>query len=116
MGVGMSDQVGRKFGGHLRVMRKARGFTQEVLAERSSLSVDAVRRIERGAFSPSLDTLRKLSSGLDVNLHTMFEGFTVQRRDTVAEICDYLQRRRPEEIRLVWRVIRAIFDGRREDH
>src|SRR5262245_45328588 len=108
----MLDALGRKFGGHLRDLRKARVLTQEALAERSALSVDAVRRIERGAFSPSLGTLRKLAVGLDVNLHTLFEGFTVQRRDTVAEICDYLQRRRPEEIKLIWRVIRAIFDGR----
>jgi len=108
----MSDQVGRKFGGHLRDLRKARALTQEVLAERSSLSVDAVRRIERGAFSPSLDTLRKLAHGLEVNLHTLFEGFATQRRDTVEELCDFLQRRRPDELKLVWRVVRAIFDAR----
>jgi len=108
----MSDQVGRKFGGHIRDLRKARSLTQEVLAERSSLSVDAVRRIERGAFSPSLDTVRKLATGLEVTLSTLFESFSAQRRDTVAEICDFLQRRRPDEVKLIWRVIRAIFDGR----
>ena len=108
----MSDLVGRKFGGHIRDLRKSRSLTQEVLAERSTLSVDAVRRIERGAFSPSLDTVRKLASGLEVDLHTLFEGFSAQRRDVIAEICDFLQRRRPEEVRLIWRVIRAIFDGR----
>ncbi|HVE81383.1 MAG TPA: helix-turn-helix transcriptional regulator [Myxococcales bacterium] len=108
----MTDQVGRKFGGHIRDLRKARALTQEVLAEKSSLSVDAVRRIERGAFSPSLDTVRKLATGLEVNLNTLFEGFAVQRRDTIAELCDFLQRRKPEEIKLVWRVIQAMFDGR----
>jgi transcriptional regulator with XRE-family HTH domain len=108
----MLEQVGRKFGGHIRTLRKARSLTQEVLAERSSLSVDAVRRIERGAFSPSLDTVGKLASGLDVNLHTLFEGFSLERRDTVAEICDYLQQRRPHEVKLIWRVMRAIFEGR----
>ncbi|HZN93935.1 MAG TPA: helix-turn-helix transcriptional regulator [Myxococcales bacterium] len=108
----MQDQVGRKFGGHLRDLRKARALTQEVLAERSSLSVDAVRRIERGAFSPSLDTLRKLAHGLEIGLHTLFEGFATQRRDTVEELCDFLQRRRPEDLKMVWRVVRAIFDAR----
>jgi len=108
----MSEQVGRRFGGHIRDLRKARSLTQEVLAERSTLSVDAVRRIERGAFSPSLDTVGKLASGLDVNLFTLFESFSVQRRDTVAEICDFLECRRPDEVKLVWRIIRAIFDGR----
>jgi len=108
----MSDPVGRKFGSHIRDLRKARVLTQEALAERSSLSVDAVRRIERGAFSPSLDTVRKLAVGLEVSLSTLFESFTMQRRDTVAEICDLLERRRPDEIRLVWRVIHAIFEAR----
>lgn len=108
----MSNPVGRKFGGHIRDLRKGRALTQEALAERSGLSVDAVRRIERGAFSPSLDTVRKLATGLEVNLNTLFDGFSVQRRDHIAEICDFLQRRRPEEVRMVWRVIRAMFDVR----
>jgi transcriptional regulator with XRE-family HTH domain len=108
----MSDQVGRKFGSHIRDLRKSRSFTQEVLAERSSLSVDAIRRIERAAFSPSLDTVRKLANGLGVNLSTLFDGFSVQRRDTVAEICDFLEQRRPDEVKLIWRVIGAIFEGR----
>lgn len=45
------------FGSHVRMLRCARGLTQEVLAELSKLSADTIRRLERGSFSPSLDTL-----------------------------------------------------------
>lgn len=108
----MRKSVPRQFGGHIRNLRLARNLTQEALAERSNLSVDAVRRIERGAFSPSLETVRKLSSGLDLSLRTLFHSFEREKRDHVAEICDYLARRSGREVKLAWRVIRAMFEDR----
>ena len=103
--------VGKRFGVHVRTLRHARQLTQEEVAERSELSVDAVRRIERGAFSPSLETVNKLASGLDVSLRTLFNDFDRDRRDQVAELCDYLGTRNKTELRMVWRVIRAMFEG-----
>jgi transcriptional regulator with XRE-family HTH domain len=106
----MRVNVGRRFGTHLRTLRHARQLTQEELAERSSLSVDAVRRIERGAFSPSLETVNKLATGLDVSLRTLFNDFDRDRRDQIAELCDYLGKRSRNELRMVWRVMRAMFE------
>lgn len=100
----------RKFGDHLRRLRTTRKLTQEALAERSDLSVDAIRRIERGSFSPSLDTLGKLALGLDVSLKTLFHSFERERSDRVAEICDFLACRTGREVQLAWRVIQAMFD------
>jgi len=102
--------VGRRFGTHLRTLRHARKLTQEELAERSSLSVDAVRRIERGAFSPSLETVNKLATGLEVSLRTLFNDFDRDQRDQIAELCDYLGKRSRNELRMVWRVMRAMFE------
>lgn len=65
----------RAFGRHVRSLRKARGWTQDELAKRSTLSPDTIRRIEAGSFSPSLTTLRKLCYGLDLPLSTLFETF-----------------------------------------
>ena len=106
----MRISLGRKFGAHMRDLRLARGLTQEVLAERSDLSVDAVRRIERGAFSPSLETTSKLAHGLNTSLRTLFETFGRERRDEVAELCDYLASRTGREVRMASRVIRAMFE------
>ncbi|WP_426755790.1 helix-turn-helix domain-containing protein [Myxococcus sp. Y35] len=102
----------RRFGDHVRKLRTSRELTQEALAERSDLSVDAIRRIERGSFSPSLDTLGKLARGLDVSLKTLFQSFERERSNAVAEICDYLSLRSGREVELAWRVIQAMFEDR----
>ena len=107
-----TTELQRRFGEHLRRLRGARSLTQEALAERSDLSVDAIRRIERGALSPTLETVNKLSGGLDLSLQTLFQTFERPRLDHAALVCDYLCTRSPREVRLVWRVVQALFDGR----
>ncbi len=64
--------LNRKFGAHVRSLRTSRSLTQESLAESSGLSVDSIRRIERGTFSPTLDTLAKLARGLGMTLSALF--------------------------------------------
>ena len=80
----------RNFGKHLRSLRKARGLTQEVLAERSGLSADTIRRLEHGSFSPSLATLRSLCRGLKLQISTLFLGYELGERDVSREILDAL--------------------------
>lgn len=99
----------RKFGKNIRELRHSRGLTQDQLAERCDLSVDAVRRIEWGSISPSLDTLSKLGEGLDVSLRTLFETFEIERRDEIAELCDFLGKRSRRDIRLVAELVRIVF-------
>jgi transcriptional regulator with XRE-family HTH domain len=106
----MRDGIGRQFGAHVRTLRRARGLTQDALAERSRLSVDAIRRIERGGFSPTLDTVHKISVGLDVSLGTLFATFQCAYRDEVAELCDFLMTRTAREVHLASRVIRSMLE------
>jgi predicted ATPase/DNA-binding XRE family transcriptional regulator len=55
------------FGAHLKGLREAAGFTQEELATIAGLSVHAVSALERGERRrPQLETLRALSSALDL--------------------------------------------------
>ena len=83
-----------QFGSHLKQLRLQRKLTQEALAERAGLAVDSIRRIERGAFSPSLDTLGKLTEGLELSLSTLFDGAESAHSNRVKELCDFLSRRR----------------------
>lgn len=76
----------RRFGRMVRSLRRARGFTQETLAEFAELSADTVRRLEQGAFSPSLDTLFKLVAGLRLDLATLFAAFDMPDRAAEHEI------------------------------
>ena len=82
------DPEDRAFGRHMRSCRRARGLTQEGLAEASSLSADTIRRLEHGAFSPSLDTLRKVSGGMNMELSTLFTAFELRERDVAREVVD----------------------------
>ncbi len=101
----------RRFGENIRQLRLSRGLTQEALAEKSDLSVDAVRRIEWGTISPSLDTLSKLGDGLDISLRTLFSTFEQRKRDDVAELADFLSRRSPKDARLVARLVKVLFEN-----
>ncbi|MEV6841358.1 helix-turn-helix domain-containing protein [Streptomyces sp. NPDC051133] len=55
------------FGAHLRARRSRTGLTQEELAERSGLSVRAIRDLEHGRVArPRRETLRLLATALDL--------------------------------------------------
>src|SRR5690606_3028437 len=107
---GASAMSGRPFGRHVRSLRRARGMTQEVLAQRSGLSADTIRRLEHGSFSPSLETLRKLCMGLDLLLSTLFESYELGMRNENRELVDLLATRTPREVELATHVLRALFD------
>ena len=101
--------VGKQFGSNIRQLRISRGLTQEALAEGSNLSVDAIRRVEKGSISPSLNTLSRLADGLSISLSTLFATFDGRRRNGVEELADFLNRRSAKEIRLASRLIIALF-------
>jgi len=105
----MADGAEEQFGDHLRSLRQGRGLTQAALAEKSELSVDAVRRVEHGIFSPTLQTLGKLAKGLNVSLKTLFQSFGLKRPHRLEELCDFLAGRTRSEVSHAWRVIRAMF-------
>jgi transcriptional regulator with XRE-family HTH domain len=59
----LSDEA---LGARLKLLRQHRDLTQEGLAKLSGLAPDTVRRMEKGDFSPSFDTLVKVACGLGV--------------------------------------------------
>ncbi|HXL92570.1 MAG TPA: helix-turn-helix domain-containing protein [Streptosporangiaceae bacterium] len=62
----MSGDDAHAFGTMLRSLRLAAGLTQQVLAEKAGISVDAVAALESGRRSkPRADTIRRLLDALD---------------------------------------------------
>lgn len=104
-------QIRHRLGQQLRRLRRERKLTQEDLAERSNLSVDTVRRVERGAFSPSLDTVAKLAVGLAVSLRTLIGKVDGGRSPHAAELCDFLSTRSRRELRIANRVLHSLCDA-----
>jgi transcriptional regulator with XRE-family HTH domain len=100
-------QFERQFGQHVRSLRRSRGMTQEVLAEAAGIAADTVRRLEHGTFSPSLLTLRKLVSGLDIQLSTLFVSFELGERCLSREVLDLLEQLSPLEQDALVQFVRA---------
>jgi transcriptional regulator with XRE-family HTH domain len=59
-------------GQRLRLLREERGISMRALARRSGLSANALSMIERGLTSPSVSTLNKLSTALEVPITAFF--------------------------------------------
>ncbi|HEY6139072.1 MAG TPA: helix-turn-helix transcriptional regulator [Thermoanaerobaculia bacterium] len=50
------------FGGLVRQLRDARGWTQEKLAREADITVTSVSNLERGATKPSTETVEKIAA------------------------------------------------------
>lgn len=104
------SEYAQEFGKHCRSLRRARGITQDALAQRSKLSADTIRRIEHGSFSASIDTLRKLCAGLGVAPSTLFESFELGRTDERRELFDLIANCDAATLVLVTRLVRTLLD------
>lgn len=68
--------AGEIFGGTVRRLRLAKGWTQEDLADAASLTTTYVGQVERGDKVPSLTVVLKLARGLSVPPTDLLGGFT----------------------------------------
>ena len=64
----------KAFGKRLAEIRKAKGFTQESLAEKADVTALTVSYIEQGRQWPRISTLQKLAKCLGVPVAEMFRG------------------------------------------
>lgn len=62
-----------KFGRKLKALRKAKGLTQEQLADQTELTVESISNIERGIFGPKFDNLERIAKVLEVPVKELFE-------------------------------------------
>uniref|UniRef100_UPI002F90B2D2 helix-turn-helix transcriptional regulator n=1 Tax=Streptomyces atratus TaxID=1893 RepID=UPI002F90B2D2 len=70
-------------GDRIRVLREFRDITQEQLAQRASVSVDTIRKLEQGVReSARINTLRGLARALDVQLERLVGQPTVTQQLT----------------------------------
>lgn len=67
----MDDQF--DIGARLNAMRSAANLSQRQLAERAGVPHAQISNVEKNKVSPSVSTLRKILSGLGVNLADFFE-------------------------------------------
>lgn len=68
-----SSQSAQTVADHLIALRDERGFSQARLAELAGVDRKTINRIENGHFSPSLDTLTRLSVVLKCRLSDLVD-------------------------------------------
>lgn len=61
------------FGAHLRALRKARGLSQQALADEADLSWPTVQRMEAGTQAATLDVLASLARALEMPLRELVD-------------------------------------------
>lgn len=67
----------------LRAIREASGFSIRSLAEKSGLAVNTLSLIENGKSSPSVSTLQRLATALNVPITAFFETSTTSEQRVV---------------------------------
>ena len=104
----------RKFlGQRLRALRKQRLLSQERLGERANLSGKFIGEVERGEKSISLDSLYHVATALEVPLRDLTDvgdkSSTVPTEEAEKIFALVSGRRRPEDVRKAYNVLRAMF-------
>jgi len=103
------ERVGKK----IRKFRKERGYTQEILAEKSDINAKYLGRIERSESSVSLVTLSKICKALGTSLSQFlaFSNINGELGELSSEIWELIKRRDKETIELSIRVLKEILNG-----
>jgi transcriptional regulator with XRE-family HTH domain len=113
--MGMSD-IKKKFGIRLFQLRNEAGMTQARLADKADLSIDLISRIERGERAPSLESIEKLSSALNVSPSLLF-NFEGKNFEALAEgpqeafeILNLLKGKKTKQIKKVFEIAKIVLE------
>ena len=66
-------RVRRSFGRRVRELRKQKGFSQEVLADKAGLHRTYIGSIERGEQNVSIDNIDKIAKALSTPIVSLFD-------------------------------------------
>ena len=63
--------------------RKNSGITQKQLSEKTGIAQGDISKIEKGSANPSLNTLKRLASGMDMKLRIEFLPINSEQRGNI---------------------------------
>jgi transcriptional regulator with XRE-family HTH domain len=114
--MGIKHRVGLR----VQTIRKRRGLTQEQLAERIGRTMESVSALERGKNFPSLATLERLATTLDVPIRDFFDfdqsDATASQKRTVllAAVTDAVRALDDRQLRIAAAQIDALAEPSRQ--
>lgn len=105
----MRSKIEMEFKERLKELRKRRGLSQVVLAERLGLSKSTIGAYETGDITPSLDALNLLADFFNVDINYLLgkeDGSTYYLDPEAAEIANEIYNR--EDLRMLFDTTRNI--------
>lgn len=67
------ENIEKIFGLKIKELRKQKKYSQEKLANLSSISKSYISQIEKGKKTVSLEIINKLAKALEIEMHKLFE-------------------------------------------
>jgi transcriptional regulator with XRE-family HTH domain len=102
-------------GARIREIRKARGLTQEQLAEMVDIEQKHVSRIELGKNYPTIDRLERIAAALKVPLISFFDFLHLENDDECSRNIEEMIKELDEESRkIAYKMIKAIIKTLKE--
>lgn len=103
-------EIKQLIGMRIKHLRRAKGMSQEYLAEKSGISFKYVSSIERGKENPTLDTFIKMSLALDVEISELFNYTSSKTRVELKRvIADLIKSDDDEKLKLTARIVKDIY-------
>ncbi len=98
-------------GARIKEIRKARGLTQEQLAEMVDIEQKHVSRIESGKNYPTIDRLEKIAAALNVPLISFFDFLHLENDDErVVNIEEMIKELDEDSRKIAYKMIKAIIN------
>ncbi len=92
----------------IKEVRKQRKITQEQLAEKLDLDVGYISKLEVGRNFPTIGTLEKIASALDVELYELFQFTKVKDKNFKDEIISIYDKLSKQKQYLLYCVAKAM--------
>lgn len=101
-------------GKRLKQIRSDMGLSQEELAYRCNMQASHIGQIERGQKNPTLETLEKLASGLNITVSELTNysmDLSLSNDQVVNKINSYLNKLNNKQKKQVLNIIKTFFDN-----
>ena len=102
----MAD-VKKLMGKQIKILRQARGMSQEQLAEKISMNAKYLSGIERGKANPTLDTLIRLAGALGVGVPELF-NYELEPKELAQLVAGLIAEGEEMKLRLAAKVLNAL--------
>lgn len=109
------EQLVNIVGTNIREIRKQKKMTQEELAEKCGLQTSFLAGVERGARNITIQTLEKITAGLEINAKELFElespikNLPIETEHLIHMFAGQLKTKSEKEIHLIIKLATEIF-------